>query len=108
MRSPTWKQCSACAARLIRSTSPIPRRFSRGRGCAVKRQGSIDLIPWKSPESQNGSEMTAPPSASGAGTGIAAAWDDLRAIAGAEHLRAAGAGDGVAGVQPQMVFEPEQ
>jgi glycolate dehydrogenase FAD-binding subunit len=45
--------------------------------------------------------MTAPPSAS-----IAAPWDGLRAIAGAEHLRAAGAGDGVAGVQPQMVFEP--
>jgi glycolate oxidase FAD binding subunit len=38
--------------------------------------------------------------------GIAAPWDDLRAIAGAEYLRAAGAGDGVAGVQPQVVFEP--
>jgi len=50
--------------------------------------------------------MAAPPSASGAGTGIAAPWDDLRAIAGAGHLRAAEAGDGVAGVRPQMVFEP--
>lgn len=50
--------------------------------------------------------MTAPPSASGAETGIAAPWDDLRAIVGAEHLRAAGAGDRVAGVQPQMVIEP--
>jgi glycolate oxidase FAD binding subunit len=72
----------------------------------VKSQGSIDLIPWKPPESQNASEMSAPPSASRAETGIAAPWDDLRAIAGAEHLRAAGAGDGVAGVQAQMVFEP--
>ena len=50
--------------------------------------------------------MAAPPSASGPGTGIADPWDDLRAIAGAEHLRAAGPVDGVAGVQPQMVFEP--
>jgi glycolate oxidase FAD binding subunit len=50
--------------------------------------------------------MIAPPSASGTETGIAVPWDDLRAIASAEHLRAAGAGDGVAGVQPQMVFEP--
>jgi len=50
--------------------------------------------------------MAAPVSASGAETGIAALWDDLRAIAGAEHLRAAGECDGVAGVQPQMVFEP--
>jgi glycolate oxidase FAD binding subunit len=50
--------------------------------------------------------MAAPPSASGAETGIAAPWDDLRAIAGEVHLRVAGAGDGVAGVQPQMVFEP--
>jgi glycolate oxidase FAD binding subunit len=72
----------------------------------VKRQGSIDLIPWKSLESQNASEMNAPPSASASKTGIAIPWEDLRAIAGVEHLRAAWAGDGVAGVQPQMVFEP--
>jgi glycolate oxidase FAD binding subunit len=38
--------------------------------------------------------------------GIATPWDDLRAIAGAEFLRAARAEDGVAGVQAQMVFEP--
>jgi glycolate oxidase FAD binding subunit len=38
--------------------------------------------------------------------GTAAPWDDLRAIAGAELLRAAEAGDGVAGVQTRMVFEP--
>ena len=50
--------------------------------------------------------MNAPPSALGAETGIAVPWDELRAIAGAEHLRAARTGDGVAGVQPQMVFEP--
>src|ERR1700732_1311620 len=106
MRSPTWKRCSACAAHLTQSTSPIPRRFSPGRGCVVKRQGSIDLIPWKSLESQNASEMTAPPSASASKTGIAVLWEDLRAIAGAEYLRAAGPVDGVAGIQPQMVLEP--
>ncbi len=50
--------------------------------------------------------MIAPLSASGAEKGIAAAWDDLWAIGGTKHWRAAGAGDGVAGVQPQMVFEP--
>jgi hypothetical protein len=72
----------------------------------VKRPGSIDLIPWKSLESQNASEMNAPPSASVAETGIAVPWEHLRAIAGAEHLRVAWAGDGVDGVQPQMVFEP--
>src|ERR1700674_3755824 len=100
MRSPTWKRCSACAAHLTQSTSLIPRRFSHGRGCVVKLQGSIDLIPWKSLESQNASEMTTPPSALGAKTGTAVPWDELRAIAGAEHLCAAGAGDGVAGIQP--------
>ena len=50
--------------------------------------------------------MAAPPSAPTAATEIGAIWDDLRAIAGAEHLRSAGVGDSVAGVQPQMVFEP--
>jgi glycolate oxidase FAD binding subunit len=50
--------------------------------------------------------MNAPPSVSATETGTAARWEDLRAIAGAEHLRAAWASDGVAGVQPQMVFEP--
>ena len=50
--------------------------------------------------------MAAPPIASGEETGIATLWDDLRAIAGSKPLRAAGAGDGVAGVQTQMVFEP--
>src|ERR1700675_3781278 len=106
MRSPTWKRCSECAAHLTQSTSPIPRRFSHARGCVVKRQGSIDLIPWKPPESQNASEMKAPPSALGAETGIGVPWDELRAIAGAEHLRSARTGDSVAGVQPQMVLEP--
>jgi glycolate oxidase FAD binding subunit len=72
----------------------------------VKRQGSIDLIPWKPPESQSASEMNAPPSALGAETGIAVPWDELRAIGGAEHLRSATRSDGVAGIQPQMVFEP--
>src|SRR5208282_3725841 len=107
MRNPTWKQCSACAARLIRSSSQIQRRFSPGRGFAVKSQGRINLIPWKSQESQNASEMASPASALGAGRGIAAPWDDLRAVAGAEHLRAAGAVDDIIGVRPQMVFEPD-
>src|SRR4029077_17777424 len=106
MRSPIWKRCSACVAPLTRNSSPIPPRFYLARGYAVKAQGSIDLIPWKLPESQNASKMAAPPSAPTAGTEIGAIWDDLRAIAGAEHLRSAGVGDSVAGVQPQMVFEP--
>jgi glycolate oxidase FAD binding subunit len=71
----------------------------------VNSQGSIDLIHWKSPESQNASEMAAQLTST-AGTGTAGLWDDLRAIAGAEHLHLAGAGDVVAGVQPQMVLEP--
>ena len=50
--------------------------------------------------------MATPPSVSTAATGIGAVWDDLRTIAGAGHLRSAGVGDSVAGVQPQMVFEP--
>jgi len=37
-------------------------------------------------------------------TGIA--WDELRAIVVAEHVRAAGSKDAVAGVAPQMVAEP--
>src|ERR1700730_14196860 len=106
MRNPTWKQCSACAVRLIRSSSQIQPRFSPGRGFAVKSQVSINLIPWKSKESQNASEMASPTSASEARTGIGTQWDELRAIAGAEHLRAAEARDDIAGVQPQMVFEP--
>jgi glycolate oxidase FAD binding subunit len=63
-------------------------------------------MPWKSPESQSASEMAAPPSVSRAGTRIADPWDALRAIAGADHLRAAGPADAVAGIQPQMIFEP--
>src|SRR5580704_10446228 len=106
MRNPTWKQCSVCAARLIRSSSQIQPRFSPGRGFAVKSQVSTNLIPWKSQESQNASEMASPTSASEARTGIGTQWDELRAIAGAEHLRAAEARDDIAGVQPQMVFEP--
>jgi glycolate oxidase FAD binding subunit len=38
--------------------------------------------------------------------GIAASWDDLRAIVGPEHLRSASVNDAVAGAQPQMVIEP--
>ena len=54
---------------------------------------------------QNASEMPPPPSVTGAD--IAASWDELRAIAGAEHLHSAATGDSVAGVQPQAVFEPD-
>jgi glycolate oxidase FAD binding subunit len=50
--------------------------------------------------------MATSSSASAAKKGIADPWDDLRAIAGAEHLRPAGVGDAVAGVQPQMILEP--
>ena len=46
-------------------------------------------------------------SSSGASVaGVEAAWSDLRAISGAEHMRAATAEDAVDGVQPQMVIEP--
>src|SRR5260370_25386534 len=106
MRNPTWKQCRVCAARLIRGSSQIQRRFSPGRGFAVKSQGSIKLIPWKSQELRNASEMASPTSASEAPTGIATQWDELRAIADVEHLRVARASDDITGVQPQMVFEP--
>jgi glycolate oxidase FAD binding subunit len=37
---------------------------------------------------------------------MASPWDELRAIAGGEHLRSARACDEITGVQPQMVFEP--
>src|SRR5271157_86883 len=100
MRSPTWKRCSGCAARLTRSTFPIRRRFSRGRVCAVKNQGSINLIHWKSPESRSDFEMTALRSELGAGAGFANPWNELRAIAGEHYLRAARTSDEVAGVQP--------
>src|SRR5262245_9278028 len=106
MPSPTWKRCSACGVHSTRSSFPIPPRSSPARGYAVKRRGCIDLIPWKLPELPNVSKMTSTPSAPGAATATAAVWDDLRKIAGAEHLRSAGVSDCVAGVQPQMVFEP--
>src|SRR5438132_1952740 len=38
--------------------------------------------------------------------GIEAAWTDLRAIVGAEHMRAGTAEDALDGVRPQMVIEP--
>src|SRR5215831_12216281 len=106
MRSPTWKRCIACVAPSTRNSFPIPQRFSPARGYAVKALGSIDLIPWKPPESQNAFKMAPSPSAPTAATGIGAVWDELRKIAGAEHLRSAVEGDSVAGIQPQMVLEP--
>ena len=46
-------------------------------------------------------------SSSGASVaGVEAAWSDLRAIGGPEHMRAATPEDAVDGVQPQMVIEP--
>ncbi len=41
-----------------------------------------------------------------AGATLEVAWDDLRAIIGAENLRAAGSGDRVCGAQPEMVASP--
>ena len=38
--------------------------------------------------------------------GVEAAWSDLRAIVGVEHMRLASPEDAVDGVQPQMVIEP--
>jgi len=48
-------------------------------------------------------------SSSGGGEGAAtaeAAWDELRAIVGPEHLRPAAPADAICGVQPRMVAEP--
>jgi len=42
----------------------------------------------------------------GGATAVDVAWDELRGLVGAEHLRAAGPGDAVAGVAPRMVAEP--
>src|SRR5215469_2935188 len=106
MLSPIWKRCSAYVARLTRNSCPIPQRFSLDRGYAVRSQGSINLIPWKLPESRNASDMALLPSASAVGTAIGVPWDDLRAIAGADHIRSAGSADRVAGIQPQMILEP--
>src|SRR6478735_5010358 len=106
MRSPTLKRCSGCAARLTRSTFPIRLRFFHGRVCAVKNQGSTNLIHWKLPESRSGFEMAVLRSEPGAGAGFANPWNELRAIAGEQHLRAARTNDEVAGVHPQMVLEP--
>src|SRR5207244_3746367 len=99
-------QCSASAVHLTRNSSPIPQKFFPGRGCAVKSQESIDLIPWSSRELQNVFEMAPPPSAIGAEKGITAAWDDLRIIVGVKHFRSAGPGDRVAGQEPYAVLEP--
>src|SRR6516165_1503079 len=105
MRSRTWRRCSVYAAPLTPSSCPIRPRSSPDHGSAAKSQGSIDLTPWRSQELRNASEMPPPPSATD--TGIAASWNELRAIAGAEHLHSAGTEDSVAGVQPQAVFEPD-
>src|SRR6266550_2695502 len=106
MQSRIWKRCSASVALLIRSCSPIPQRSSPGLGCAARNRGSIDLIPWRSPESQNAFEMVTPTSAPAPVTGSTAPWDELRAIAGPEHLRTGGIDDGIARVQPRAIFEP--
>ena len=46
-------------------------------------------------------------SSSGMGaTAVEPAWDELRSLVGAEHLRAAGPADFVCGVQPSWVAEP--
>jgi glycolate oxidase FAD binding subunit len=43
---------------------------------------------------------------SSSGVGVDAAWSDLRALVGAEHLRAATMEDAVDGILPEMVVEP--
>lgn len=50
--------------------------------------------------------MTPSVTASGAETGIANPWDNLRTIGTPDQWRDAGPEDGVAGVQPRMIFEP--
>jgi glycolate dehydrogenase FAD-binding subunit len=39
-------------------------------------------------------------------TAVEAAWDELRGLVGAEHVREAGPGDAIAGLAPRMVAEP--
>jgi glycolate oxidase FAD binding subunit len=51
--------------------------------------------------------MTPPLSATGTETGTASAFDELRAIGSQAQWRDAGPDDTVAGVQPRMVFEPQ-
>src|SRR5258707_2060865 len=51
--------------------------------------------------------MTPPLSATGTGTGTASAWDELRTIGSEAQWRDAGPEDTVAGIQPRMVFEPQ-
>ncbi len=51
--------------------------------------------------------MTPPPSATGTEIGAASRWDELRTIGSPEQWRDAGPEDTVAGMQPRMVFEPE-
>jgi len=51
--------------------------------------------------------MTQANSSAGGAVATEVAWDELRAIVGAEHVREAGAEDAVAGVRPRMVAEPE-
>jgi glycolate oxidase FAD binding subunit len=51
--------------------------------------------------------MTPPPSATGTQPGTAGAWDKLRTIGSPEQWRDGGPEDTVAGMQPRMVFEPE-
>jgi glycolate oxidase FAD binding subunit len=51
--------------------------------------------------------MTPPLSATGTETGTASAFDELRTIGSQSQWRDAGPDDTVAGVQPRMVFEPQ-
>src|SRR5580700_5594704 len=51
--------------------------------------------------------MTPPLSSTGTETGTASAFDELRAIGSQAQWRDAGPDDTVAGVQPRMVFEPQ-
>jgi glycolate oxidase FAD binding subunit len=50
--------------------------------------------------------MAPPLSTSEVGAGLAGSWDHLRIIGSPDQWREAGPEDAVAGVQPQMIFEP--
>src|SRR5258708_34118857 len=55
----------------------------------------------------DGAKSAPPLSATGTETGTASAFDELRTIGSQSQWRDAGPDDTVAGVQPRMVFEPQ-
>lgn len=55
----------------------------------------------------DGAKSAPPPSATGTQPGTAGAWDELRTVGSPAQWRDAGPEDTVAGMQPRVVFEPE-